>query len=702
MANNIVLSDGAGNIKYQWNGTTNTLFGTTTLTGALSGTSATFSSNTGVIVGANSRAFIRQTVGGDAEMGAATGGLLSIFSNNSSVLSFAVGGAATFSSSVTATYASLSQAGSATTITQNARFSNTTTSTANGSGVGFDFALTDATGAGKQTGQIASVWSDNSANDVADLAFYTRPTGAGISEKLRITGNGNVGINMTSPSAKMQILSTSAGSATVGLFLNNFSTTINTEIRLAFAANTNDDIASNRYSYISALNTSGSNGQALLFATNEAGASAVERMRIASGGTVSIGNSSPQNLFNANVRGLVFGNYSSLSSNSSSGWTSLANNAAQTIGSSETSGWSYQNTDAAAKLSLTNGGFAFQVSGSGTAGTAISWTTAMTIMNAANAGKVGIGTATPSSLLTVAGTTDLAYTNGTTIFRIDRSGSVVRLQNYSSGSAANISLAYDGGNVGIGTTSPVFKLDVRDTSTSNVVVSGFVNTSTASNTTKSTTISLLLTDTAGTAKDVAYLRAFTDGVNVLAGGLAFDTRRTDTTPVEAMRITSGGSLLIGQSASSLTDNGWNLANSGGGHTAFQITNNEAFIFNNRTGGTTYQIDFRTLQVERGNITVSDVAVAYNTVSDYRLKEDLKPIKGLEIVNKINVYDYKWKSENTRMDGVLAHELQEILPYAVQGIKDGEKMQSVDYSKIVPVMVQAIKELTEKVKTLENK
>jgi hypothetical protein len=100
----------------------------------------------------------------------------------------------TFISSIMAIYGGFSQLGSSTTITQNARFTNTATSTANGSGVGFDFALYDSTGAGKQTGQIASIWSDNSSNNVADLAFYTRPTGAGITEKMRISGNGAVSI----------------------------------------------------------------------------------------------------------------------------------------------------------------------------------------------------------------------------------------------------------------------------------------------------------------------------------------------------------------------------------------------------------------------------------------------------------------------------------------------------------------------------
>ena len=54
-----------------------------------------------------------------------------------------------------------------------------------------------------------------------------------------------------------------------------------------------------------------------------------------------------------------------------------------------------------------------------------------------------------------------------------------------------------------------------------------------------------------------------------------------------------------------------------------------------------------------------------------------------------------------MDGVIAHELQEVLPYAVTGEKDAERMQGVDYSKIVPVLIKAIQELTEQVEALKS-
>jgi hypothetical protein len=93
----------------------------------------------------------------------------------------------------------------------------------------------------------------------------------------------------------------------------------------------------------------------------------------------------------------------------------------------------------------------------------------------------------------------------------------------------------------------------------------------------------------------------------------------------------------------------------------------------------------------GSITHNGTNVAYNTSSDYRLKQDLKDYNGLELISGIKTYDYEWKSNNSRMYGVIAHELQEVLPYAVTGEKDAEDMQGVDYSKLVPILVKAIQE-----------
>ena len=103
-------------------------------------------------------------------------------------------------------------------------------------------------------------------------------------------------------------------------------------------------------------------------------------------------------------------------------------------------------------------------------------------------------------------------------------------------------------------------------------------------------------------------------------------------------------------------------------------------------------------------------VQYLTTSDYRLKEDLKPFKALDTICKINVYNYKWKDiEGYNVNyGVLAHELQELIPEVVAGEKDevnekGEKeYQAVDYSKLVPHLIQAIQELKAEIEILKSK
>jgi hypothetical protein len=89
--------------------------------------------------------------------------------------------------------------------------------------------------------------------------------------------------------------------------------------------------------------------------------------------------------------------------------------------------------------------------------------------------NLSTGAATFSSSVTAAGatftgTTALASAGGTSQLRIDRSGAVARIQNYDNGSAANILLAYDGGNVGIGLTSPQAILDISHTAgTTNII-----------------------------------------------------------------------------------------------------------------------------------------------------------------------------------------------------------------------------------------
>jgi hypothetical protein len=110
----------------------------------------------------------------------------------------------------------------------------------------------------------------------------------------------------------------------------------------------------------------------------------------------------------------------------------------------------------------------------------------------------------------------------------------------------------------------------------------------------------------------------------------------------------------------------------------------------------------------GQITSTNgSSVSYTTTSDYRLKQDLKPYKGLALINRLKTYDFAWKIDNSRMYGFMAHELQEVLPYLVSGQKDAVDAngkiipQTVDYSKLTPILVKAIQEQDETINNLKK-
>jgi hypothetical protein len=163
---------------------------------------------------------------------------------------------------------------------------------------------------------------------------------------------------------------------------------------------------------------------------------------------------------------------------------------------------------------------------------------------------------------------------------------------------------------------------------------------------------------------------------------------------EGMRTTSDGILLIGTTTTSIF--GSSGANKGSMLSSGNINLKGA------STGLVYLMGFFNPNGVVGSISTTGSVTSYNTSSDYRLKQDLKEYNGLELVSKIKTYDYEWKSDKTRAFGVMAHELAEVLPYAVQGEKDAEMMQSVDYSKIVPILVKAVQEQQAQIEELKAK
>jgi hypothetical protein len=131
------------------------------------------------------------------------------------------------------------------------------------------------------------------------------------------------------------------------------------------------------------------------------------------------------------------------------------------------------------------------------------------------------------------------------------------------------------------------------------------------------------------------------------------------------------------------------------------------------GGTSANVQFNSLGIGTAASTTTgeiratgDITAFYS--SDIRLKENIQPIQNaLEKVESISGNTYDWKegydeihSHKGNDIGVIAQEIEEILPQIVTNRDNGYK--AVQYEKIIPLLIEAIKELSDKVKGLENK
>lgn len=110
----------------------------------------------------------------------------------------------------------------------------------------------------------------------------------------------------------------------------------------------------------------------------------------------------------------------------------------------------------------------------------------------------------------------------------------------------------------------------------------------------------------------------------------------------------------------------------------------------------------------GGIVRSGSSVAYNTMSDYRLKENVVPMESAsERVKALKPSRFNFLTDSRTVDGFLAHEVQEVVPEAVTGTKDAveedgsARYQGIDQSKLVPLLTKALQEALERIEALES-
>jgi len=100
----------------------------------------------------------------------------------------------------------------------------------------------------------------------------------------------------------------------------------------------------------------------------------------------------------------------------------------------------------------------------------------------------------------------------------------------------------------------------------------------------------------------------------------------------------------------------------------------------------------------GNVT----ALAHNTTSDYRVKLDVHTLDGTYVVDRLRPVAYTNTLSNKKDIGFLAHEIQEEYPYLVNGEKDAEALQSVNYTGLIGVLVKEIQEMKGQISVLTDK
>ena len=351
-------------------------------------------------------------------------------------------------------------------------------------------------------------------------------------------------------------------------------------------------------------------------------------------------------------------------------------------------------------------------------------------------GNVGIGTSSPARRLSVnsAGTQIAARfeSSSTNSGRIALLDANTTADNYVNVAASGDDLALyaggaeyvrvnDGGNLLVGKTSD-------DNTTTGMVVgqNGFTKIVRTSGTANVNTVLQLNR----LATDGEILRLQKDGTTVGSiattsnrlsigsndVGLFFDSTNERVTPIDQDNQTDRDAAIdLGYASSRFRD----LYLSGNVTHGTAPSSSAAGVFTEAVGRTTYSRGsgtggFANLSFINGNGTVGSVvtsgyATAYNTSSDYRLKENVVTLTGATArLNQLAPKRFNFIGDtDVTVDGFLAHEVADVVPEAITGAKDAiddegnAVYQGIDQSKLVPLLVATIQELEARIAALES-
>ena len=509
------------------------------------------------------------------------------------------------------------------------------------------------------------------------------------SQRLQVTGgtyvSGNLGIGSTNPTSKLHVVGDVriTGVVTATTFSGNVNAGVGTITILTGTSGTITNLTGTAGTITTLNSTSGT-------ITNLTGTSGTITTLSSTNGTITnlTGTSGTITKFNStsgtitNLTGTA-GTITTL--NSTSGTITNLTGTAATIGTVKI---------VSGIITATSGVVTYFGDGSYLTGTASS-PNLQTVLNTGNTSSTGINvtgviTATSfvgsgANLTGIANTANIVSTAITT-----------GILNVGTG----LTLSSSGINVTgvITATSFVGALTGTATSTTNIPnLTGAitsVNTTTSLGSFTSLQLSTALTDETGSGANV-----FATSPTLVTPALGSATATSIVVGSGVTINTSGINVTGVVTATSFVGNGSGLT--GAGSTVFidTTTNQEFFpLFTATTSGTITASGITTSKLTYNTSTGAMTAVDFNSTSDINLKENIHTVgNALEITEQLRGVSFDWKETGRSSYGVIAQELEEVLPELV---KQGE-VKSVNYNGIIGVLIEAIKELKKEVEDLKN-